>query len=46
MKTDDATNSETPVAISGSEDAIKKAKELIQQIVNPESSLATNMGGN
>lgn len=44
VKNDDATYSETPVEISGNDEAIKKAKELIEQIINPESSLANNMG--
>lgn len=46
MKKDDANYSETPIEISGSDDQIKKAKELIEQIVNPESSITNNMGGN
>lgn len=45
MKKDDATYSETPVEISGSDDALKKAKELIEQIVRPESSVTNSMGG-
>lgn len=46
MKKDDANYSETPIEISGSDDQIKKAKELIEQIINPESSITNNMGGN
>ena len=46
VKKDDATYSETPVEISGSDDAVKKAKELIEKIINPESSLTNNMRGN
>ena len=45
MKKDDATYSETPVEISGSEDQIKKAKEMIEQIIGPDSSVTNNMGG-
>ncbi|XP_068681098.1 probable ATP-dependent RNA helicase DDX43 isoform X1 [Montipora foliosa] len=45
IKNDEATYSETPVEISGSEDALKKAKEFIEKIVHPESSLTDNMGG-
>lgn len=45
VKKDDATYSETPVEISGSDDALKKAKELIEQIVRPESSVTNSMGG-
>lgn len=45
VKKDDATYSETPVEISGSEDQIKKAKEMIEQIIGPDSSVTNNMGG-
>lgn len=45
IKNDDATYAETPVEISGREDAVKKAKEFIEKIVNPESSLTHNIGG-
>ena len=45
MKKDDATYTETPVEISGSDDQIKKAKELIQEIIGPSSSVINNMGG-
>lgn len=45
IKNDDATYTETPVEISGGEDAVKKAKEFIDKIVNPESSLTHNIGG-
>ena len=45
VKNDDATYSETPVEISGSEDQIKKAKELIEQIIGPDSSVTNSMGG-
>ena len=45
VKKDSATYSETPVEISGSDDAIKKAKELIEQIINPQSSIISSMGG-
>lgn len=45
MKKDDATYTETPVEISGNDDQIKKAKELIQEIIGPGSSVINNMGG-
>ena len=45
VKKDSATYSETPVEISGSDDAIKKAKELIEQIISPQSSIISSMGG-
>lgn len=45
MKKDDATYIETPVEISGSDDQINKAKELIQEIIGPSSSVINNMGG-
>ena len=45
MKKDSATYSETPVEISGSDDAIKKAKELIEQIISPQSSIISSVGG-
>ncbi|KAK2574489.1 putative ATP-dependent RNA helicase DDX43 [Acropora cervicornis] len=45
IKNDDATYTETPVEISGGEDAVKQAKEFIDKIVNPESSLTHNIGG-
>ena len=45
VKKDDATYSETPVEISGSEDQIKKAKEMIEHIIGPDSSVTNNMGG-
>ena len=45
VKKDSATYSETPVEISGNDDAIKKAKELIEQIISPQSSVITSMGG-
>ena len=45
MKKDDATYTETPVEISGSDDQINKAKELIQEIIGPSSSVINNMGG-
>ena len=45
VKKDSATYSETPVEISGNDDAIKKAKELIEQIINPQSSIINSMGG-
>lgn len=45
MKNDDASCDETPVEISGSDDQIKKAKELIQEIIGPSSSVINNMGG-
>ena len=45
MKKDDATYSETPVEISGSGDQVKKAKEMIEQIIGPDSSVTNNMGG-
>ena len=45
MKKDDASYIETPVEISGSDDQINKAKELIQEIIGPSSSVINNMGG-
>ena len=45
VKKDGATYSETPVEISGNDDAIKKAKELIEQIISPQSSVINSMGG-
>ncbi|PFX20883.1 probable ATP-dependent RNA helicase DDX43 [Stylophora pistillata] len=45
VKKDDATYSETPVEISGSEDQIKKAKEMIEQIVGPDTSPTNNIAG-
>ena len=45
VKKDSATYSETPVEICGSDDAIKKAKELIEQIISPQSSIISSMGG-
>ena len=45
VKKDDATYTETPVEISGTDDQIKKAKELIQEIIGPSSSVINNMGG-
>lgn len=45
MKKDDATYTETPVEISGNDDQIKTAKELIQEIIGPGSSVINNMGG-
>lgn len=45
VKKDDATYTETPVEISGNDDQIKKAKELIQEIIGPSSSVINNMGG-
>lgn len=45
VKNDSATYSETPVEISGNDDAIKKAKELIEQIISPQSSVINSMGG-
>lgn len=45
VKKDSATYSEMPVEISGNNDAIKKAKELIEQIISPQSSVITSMGG-
>lgn len=45
MKNDDATCSETPVEISGSDEQIKNAKELIEQIIAPSSSITDSMGG-
>jgi len=45
VKKDDATYIETPVEISGSDDQINKAKELIQEIIGPSSSVINNMGG-
>ena len=45
VKNDTATYSETPVEISGNDDAIKKAKELIEQIISPQSSVINSMGG-
>jgi len=45
VKKDDATYSETPVEISGTDDQIKKAKRLIQEIIGPSSSVIDNIGG-
>ena len=45
VKKDGATYSETPVEISGSDDAIKKAKELIEQVISPQSSVINSLGG-
>ena len=45
VKKDGVTYSETPVEISGNDDAIKKAKELIEQIISPHSSVINSMGG-
>ena len=45
VKKDSASYSETPVEISGSDDGIKKAKELIEQIISPQSSVINSMGG-
>lgn len=45
VKKDDATYSETPVEISGTDDQITKAKELIQEIIGPSSSVINNMEG-
>ena len=45
VKKDDATYTETPVEISGTDDQIKKAKELIHEIVGPSSPVINNMEG-
>ena len=45
MKKDDATYDETPVEISGNDDQIKKAKELIQEIIGPSTSVTSSMAG-
>lgn len=42
---DGGTYSETPVEISGDENAIKKAREIIEELINPTSTITNQMGG-
>ena len=39
MKKDDATYSDTPIEISGREEAVNVAKKLIEEIVDPGLSV-------
>ena len=46
IKKEEASYSETPVEISGSETEVNKAKELIEAIINPSvSSITSRMAG-
>lgn len=45
VKKDDATYLETPVEISGDEDAIRKAKEIIGGLINPTTTVVNQMAG-